>query len=79
MIVFAVCDDEPFMLDDVVSRLSRYAEERHIEHKILSFHSGNELLESKQAKCLESWCCSAPSMLTDVSMMGFRQNPRWLR
>ncbi|KMZ53110.1 LytR/AlgR family response regulator transcription factor [Dorea sp. D27] len=49
MIVFAVCDDEPFMLDDVVSRLSKYAEERHIEHKILRFDSGKALLESKQA------------------------------
>lgn len=49
MIVFAVCDDEPFMLDDVVSRLSKYAEERHIEHKILRFDSGKALLESKLA------------------------------
>lgn len=48
MIQFAVCDDEPFMLEDVAGRLSRYAEEKQIAYDILRFDSGKALLDSKQ-------------------------------
>lgn len=48
MIKFAVCDDEPFMRDDMAALLSDYAEERKLICQIYRFSSGKELLQSSQ-------------------------------
>ncbi len=47
MIRFAICDDEPFMAQEIADRLSRYMEERHItSYSVGSFSNGRSLLES---------------------------------
>lgn len=46
MIRFAVCDDEKFMLDDILARLSLYMEKRKLSYKAYRFANGAELLES---------------------------------
>lgn len=46
MIQIAVCDDEPVLLDGVVSRLSNYMESKNLPCQISRFASGRTLLES---------------------------------
>lgn len=46
MIQIAVCDDEPFMLDELSSRLSQYAAEKGLSFHISRFSDGQSLLES---------------------------------
>lgn len=48
MIKFAVCDDEAFMCEDIVARISAYAKERKLPCQVRCFNSGRELLESKE-------------------------------
>lgn len=43
---FAVCDDEPFMLDDTAARISAFMEERRIPFHVSRFKASQELLES---------------------------------
>lgn len=45
MLQFAVCDDEPFMLKQIVSGLSRYMKCQGVPFSILRFSSGRSLLE----------------------------------
>ncbi len=47
MMQFAICDDEPFMTQEIAGHLSRYMEEKHItSYSASSFSSGRSLLES---------------------------------
>lgn len=46
MIRLAVCDDEPYMLDDIALRLSNYMKEKKLVCRISCFSSGRELLDS---------------------------------
>jgi len=44
---FAICDDEPFMAQEIAGRLSRYMEEKHVtSYSASSFSNGRSLLES---------------------------------
>ncbi len=46
MMRFAICDDEPFMVQEIAGRLSRYMEETHIaSYSVSSFSNGRSLLE----------------------------------
>lgn len=45
MIRFALCDDEPFMLEALGQRLSKYVEEHKLLSRISRFDSGQRLLE----------------------------------
>lgn len=46
MIQIAICDDEPFMLDDLFDRLNKYAGQRGLAFHISRFCSGQSVLES---------------------------------
>lgn len=46
MIKFAVCDDEPFMLEELAARLTKYMEEMNLDCQISCFASGIKLIES---------------------------------
>lgn len=45
MIKFAVCDDEPFMLDDFSTRLSSYMDKTKLAYQINCFTNGRKILE----------------------------------
>lgn len=48
MIKFAICDDEPFMIQEMSNHLSRYMEEKHLtSYSIKDFSNGYSLLESE--------------------------------
>lgn len=46
MIRFALCDDEPFMLEDINGRICTYMKSRALSFEILQFSSSRQLLES---------------------------------
>ncbi len=47
MVRIAICDDEPFMVQEIADHLSRYMEEKHItSYCTSSFSNGRSLLES---------------------------------
>lgn len=46
MIQIAVCDDEPFMLDDIAERLAAYMAEKKSACEISCYSNGKEILES---------------------------------
>jgi len=47
MIKIAICDDEPFMAQEIFDQLSRYMKEKHItSYCVNSFSNGRSLLES---------------------------------
>lgn len=47
MLEFAICDDEPFMAEELTSQLAGYMEESpHMPYHVTSFSSGQTLLES---------------------------------
>lgn len=48
MIKFAVCDDEPFMLEEIASKILQYMEEHNFECQIFRFLNGRELIKSVQ-------------------------------
>lgn len=49
MIKLAVCDDEPFMLDDMEGKISNYMESKGYSYKLVRFSTGQDLLSSGQA------------------------------
>lgn len=48
MIEFAICDDEPFMLADLATLLSKYMTEKNYDFHISQFTNGTELLNSSR-------------------------------
>lgn len=46
MIKFAICDDEPFMVQELSGYLTKYMQEKHLPHSIHTFSNGQALLES---------------------------------
>lgn len=49
MITFAICDDGPFMLDDISAHLADYMSNRGYEFRIHCFTSGKALLKSSRS------------------------------
>lgn len=48
MMKFAICDDEPFMLDDIAARLGKYMEKKSLLYQINCFANGRALLQSNK-------------------------------
>ena len=48
MITIALCDDEPFMLNNMADRLTEYLNNRPHPYRLLCFSSGSELLQDEQ-------------------------------
>lgn len=46
MIIFAICDDEPFMLDNITAQISEYMTEKKLPFRVDRFSCGRELLKS---------------------------------
>lgn len=49
MITFAVCDDEPFMLDNITAQISEYMTEKKLPFLADRFSCGRELLKSDRS------------------------------
>lgn len=48
MITIALCDDEPFMLENMYDRLVTYLNNKSFSHRLLCFSSGSDLLQCEQ-------------------------------
>lgn len=49
MIKAAVCDDEPYMQDDIIAKLSEYMKSKEVSYQLDCFSNGSELLKSNKA------------------------------
>lgn len=49
MITFAICDDEPFMLDNIASQISEYMTKKKLLFRTDCFSCGRELLKSNSS------------------------------
>lgn len=70
MLRFAVCDDEPFMLDQLAGRLEHYMERGKIPCRILRFSSGKALLDSSAETACSGKSCGRPGS-TDTEKQAF--------
>lgn len=62
MLKFAICDDEPFMIEDLSRQLSRYMEAHQpVSYQISRFSDGHSLLEST---------CDFDVIFLDIQMKG---------
>lgn len=43
---FAVCDDEPYMLEEIARRLSNYMEYKKYAYELLTFSHSTQLLQT---------------------------------
>ena len=60
MLNFAICDDEPVMVKEILEQLSEYMSERNrTPYKVKSFLSGRALLEC---------CCNFDLIFLDFQM-----------